>query len=64
MLLFFNALEQVDAVIASASLYLTPLFGVALAFSILGERLAPRTLLGSIIVLVATLTLFRFDYAF
>jgi drug/metabolite transporter (DMT)-like permease len=64
MLLFFRALGHVDAVIASASLYLTPLFGVALAFSILGERLAPSTLLGSAIVLLATLTLFRFDYAF
>jgi drug/metabolite transporter (DMT)-like permease len=64
MLLFFRALGQVDAVIASASLYLTPLFGVALACSILGERLASRTLLGAVIVLLATLALFRFDYAF
>jgi drug/metabolite transporter (DMT)-like permease len=38
-----------------------PLFGVALAFSILGERLAPRAILGSAIVLFATLILFRFD---
>jgi len=41
-----------------------PLFGVALAFAILGERLAPRTVLGSSIVLIATIMLFRFDYAF
>ena len=64
MLLFLRALGMVDVVIASASLYLMPLFGVALAFSILGERLAPRTLLGSAIVLFATAVLFRFDYAF
>ncbi len=64
MVLFLRALSRVDVVIASASLYLMPLFGVALAFGILGERLAPRALLGSAIVLIATLMLFRFDYAF
>jgi drug/metabolite transporter (DMT)-like permease len=64
MVLFLKALGTVDVVIASVSFYLMPLFGVALAFSILGERLAPRTLLGSAIVLFATMVLFRFDYAF
>ena len=64
MVLFLKALGTVDVVIASVSLYLMPLFGVALAFSILGERLAPRAILGSAIILVATLILFRFDYAF
>jgi drug/metabolite transporter (DMT)-like permease len=64
MVLFLRALGTVDVVIASASLYLMPLFGVALAFSILGERLAPRAILGSAVVLFATLVLFRFDYAF
>jgi drug/metabolite transporter (DMT)-like permease len=64
MVLFLRALRTVDAILASASLYLVPLFGVALAFTILGERIGPRTLLGSGIVLVATLMLFRFDYAF
>ena len=64
MVFFLRALGTVDVVIASASLYLMPLFGVALAFSILGERLAPQAILGSAIVLFATLMLFRFDYAF
>jgi drug/metabolite transporter (DMT)-like permease len=64
MVLFLRALGAVDVVIASASLYLMPLFGVALAFSILGERLAPRAIFGSAIVLFATLMLFRFDYPF
>jgi drug/metabolite transporter (DMT)-like permease len=64
MVLYLKALGTVDVVIASASLYLMPLFGVTLAFSMLGERLAPRALLGSGIVLFATLILFRFDYAF
>ena len=63
MILFLKALGAVDVVIASASLYLTPLFGIALAFSILGERLAPRALAGSAIVLLATALLFRFDCA-
>jgi drug/metabolite transporter (DMT)-like permease len=63
MVFFLKALGTVDVIIASASLYLMPLFGVAIAFSILGERLAPRALLGSAIVLIATLMLFRFDYA-
>src|SRR5258708_3337729 len=64
MVLFLRALRTVDVVVASASFYLMPLFGVALAFRILGERLAPGALLGSTIVLFATLMLFRFDYAF
>lgn len=61
MVLFLRALGTVDVVIASASLYLMPFFGLMLAFSILGERLAPRAILGSVIVLFATLILFRFD---
>jgi drug/metabolite transporter (DMT)-like permease len=61
--LFLRALGAVDVVVASASIYLMPLFGVALAFSILGERLAPQAILGSAIVLFATLMLFRFDYS-
>jgi drug/metabolite transporter (DMT)-like permease len=64
MVFFLRALSKVDVIIASASLYLIPLFGVALASSILGEHLAPRSLLGAGIVLIATLILFKFDYAF
>jgi len=63
MVLFLRALASVDVIVASASLYLTPLFGVALAFSILGERLAPQAFVGAGIVLFATLMLFRYDYA-
>ena len=63
MVLFLRALESVDTILASASLYLMPIFGVALAFGILRERIAPHALLGSGIVLFATLILFRYDYA-
>jgi drug/metabolite transporter (DMT)-like permease len=64
MVFFLRALDMVDVVIASASLYLMPLFGLVLAFGILGEHLAPRALFGSAVVLIATLMLFRFDYSF
>jgi len=61
MVLFLGALRTVDVMIASASLYLTPLFGVALAYSILKERLGTQAVLGAAIILFATLILFRFD---
>jgi drug/metabolite transporter (DMT)-like permease len=61
MVLFLKALETVDVIIASVSLYLTPIAGVALAFFILKERLAPRVIAGSAVVLFATCVLFFFD---
>ena len=64
MVLFLRALSSVDAILASASIYLLPLFGVILSVSILGEHLAPHVLVGSGIVLLATLMLFRYDYVF
>lgn len=64
MVIFLKALRTVDVVIASASLYLVPLFGVALAFSILGERLPPRAILGSAVILFATVILLQVDSAF
>lgn len=63
MVLFLRALRTVDVIVASASLCLVPLFGVGLAVAILKERLAPQAMLGSAVVLFATLVLFRFDYA-
>jgi drug/metabolite transporter (DMT)-like permease len=63
MVLFLRALRSVDAMVASVSLYLVPLFGVALAFAFLKETLRPQTIVGSAIVLLATGMLFRFDYA-
>jgi drug/metabolite transporter (DMT)-like permease len=61
MVFFLKALESVDVIIASASLYLIPIAGVALATYILKERLTPRTIIGSAIVLFATSALFVFD---
>jgi drug/metabolite transporter (DMT)-like permease len=61
MVFFLKALEIVDVIVASASLYFIPIAGVMLAFCILKERLAPRTIAGSAIVLFATSMLFFFD---
>jgi drug/metabolite transporter (DMT)-like permease len=55
MLLFFQALKQLDVSTASLSLYLLPLFGVILAAVLLGERLSPLGIIGSGIVLASTL---------
>ncbi len=63
MVLFLRALRRVDAIVASASLYLVPIFGVGLSLTFLKERLAPQAIAGSLIVLSATWILFRFDYA-
>jgi drug/metabolite transporter (DMT)-like permease len=62
MLLFFAALAHLDVTTASISLYLVPVFGVLLAFTILGERLHPVEILGGAIVLVATLLIVRYDH--
>jgi drug/metabolite transporter (DMT)-like permease len=61
MLLFFAALAHLDVTTASVSLYLVPVFGVLLAFTILGERLHTVEIIGSAIVLAATLLIVRYD---
>ena len=43
MLLFFYVLEHLSVTVASASLYLVPVFGVLFAVTILGESLRPLT---------------------
>ena len=62
MAFFLSALRKVDAIVASASLYLVPLFGVVMAFAILKEHLLPQAVVGSVVVLLATWMLFQFDY--
>jgi drug/metabolite transporter (DMT)-like permease len=63
MLLFFQALRHLDVTVSSASLYLVPVFGVALAAAFLGERLSGSTLAGAAIVLGATVLIMRYDTA-
>ena len=59
MLLFFAALEHLDVTVASISLYLVPIFGVLLAAVLLGERLSTAAMVGSGIVLVATILILK-----
>ncbi|GGH15488.1 DMT family transporter [Silvibacterium dinghuense] len=61
MVLFLRALRWVDAILASASLYLVPLFGVALGISVLHESLSLQTMAGSAVILLSALLLFRYD---
>jgi drug/metabolite transporter (DMT)-like permease len=63
MLLFFHVLEHLPVTVASASLYLIPLFGVLMAVTILGESLSPWSLIGAVVVLVSTILIMRYDQA-
>ena len=61
MLLFFHVLQFVDVTVASASLYLVPVFGVILGTTLLGERLSAIAAAGAAAVLGATILIMRFD---
>ncbi len=63
MLLFFYVLEHLSVTVASASLYLVPVFGVFFAVTILGESLQPLALVGAAIVLSSTILIMRYDTA-
>jgi drug/metabolite transporter (DMT)-like permease len=63
MLLFFHVLEHLPVTVASASLYLVPVFGVLLASTLLGERLSLLSLVGAAIVLASTVLVMRYDTA-
>ena len=64
MLFFFAALEHLDVTVASVSLYLVPIFGVLMAAVILGERLSALAMMGSGIVLVATMLIMKYDTSY
>lgn len=61
MLLFFYVLEHLPVTVASASLYLVPVFGVFFAVTIVGERPGPQTFVGAAIVLASTVLIMRYD---
>ena len=61
MLLFFHVLEHLSVTVASASLYLVPVFGVLFAYTIVGEALSPFSLAGAAIVLASTVLIMRYD---
>jgi drug/metabolite transporter (DMT)-like permease len=61
MVLFLYALQHLDVMVASASLYSIPLFGVLMARFMLGERLTAWELCGGGLVLAASFLIMRFD---
>jgi len=61
MILFFYVLQHLPVTVASASLYLVPVFGILLAAGFLGERLTPVALVGTAIVLVSTILVMKWD---
>lgn len=63
MLFFLHALRYVNIVVASASLYLVPIFGVFLAVVMLGEQISSQAFLGFGVVLLGMCVVLRNDYA-
>ena len=61
MVLFFYVLQHLPVTVASASLYLVPVFGILLAAGFLGERLTHTALVGTVIVLVSTVLIMKWD---
>jgi drug/metabolite transporter (DMT)-like permease len=57
--LYLSALRDVPASIASTAFYLIPVFGLAGASVVLGERLELQQWLGAGLILVALLTILR-----
>jgi drug/metabolite transporter (DMT)-like permease len=64
MLLFFEALKHLDVTAASTSLYLVPVFGVAIAAVLLGERLSAYAVAGALTVLVGTVLIVKYDTSY
>ena len=61
MVFFFYVLQHLPVTVASASLYLVPVFGILLAAMLLGERLTPIAIAGAAIVLVSTILIMKWD---
>ena len=61
MLLFFYVLEHLPVTVASASLYLVPVFGVLFAVTFVGEALRPLAVVGAAVVLISTVLIMRYD---
>ena len=55
MILFLTVLTRLDATQAALSNYLIPMFGVLIAWLLLGERLQPVAIAGGVLVLASTL---------
>ncbi len=63
MLLFFYVIHHISVTVASVSMYLIPLFGVLMAYFFLHERMGLFSIMGGIVVLVATIIIMKYDSA-
>lgn len=61
MILFFYVLQFLPVTVASASLYLVPVFGILVAALFLGERLTSVAIAGTAVVLLSTVIIMRWD---
>jgi len=61
MVLFLYVLQHLPVTVASASLYLVPVFGILIAAIILGERLTPVAIAGTAVVLLSTIIIMKWD---
>ena len=61
MLMFFYVLQFLPVTVVLASTYLVPVFGVAIAMVLLGERLDALTIAGAVVVLAATVLIMKFE---
>jgi len=61
MVLFFYVLQHLQVTVASASLYLVPVFGILLAAGFLHEHLTSLAVAGTAIVLASTILIMKWD---
>jgi len=61
MVLFFYVLQHLPVTVASASLYLVPVFGILIAATFLGERLTSVAIAGTAVVLLSTIIIMKWD---
>jgi drug/metabolite transporter (DMT)-like permease len=61
MVLFFYVLQHLPVTVASASLYLVPVFGILIAATFLGERLTQVAIAGTAVVLLSTIAIMKWD---
>ncbi len=61
MVLWFYVLKYLPVTVASASVYLVPVFGVLLSLLLVGEQLTRYVVVGGVFVLLSTIIIMKFD---
>jgi drug/metabolite transporter (DMT)-like permease len=61
MVLWFYVLKYLPVTVASASVYLVPVFGVVLSILLVGEKLTGYVMVGGIFVLLSTIIIMKYD---